>query len=244
MFRKNGWLWPVAFDNVVHKARFFYLNIFIILMHLNDDGQKKVNSESTGGNSGPLAFLARIAGLLYLVIIACGIFSEIYIRARLIVPGNAASTAANILASPMLFRVGFASDSIMLLSDVAIAILFYLLLKHVNKTLAIMAAAFRLAQAAILGGNLLHYHGALLLLDQGGYIDSLAVGHRQALMMFFLDLHGHGYDLGLLFFAVSSFILIFFVFLSSGFICFTNNACEAELKVEPHNSKLFPFNVG
>ena len=108
---------------------------------------------------------ARIAGLLYLIIIIFGIFSEVFIRSSLIVTGDATATATNILASKGLFRIGFAADSIMLFSYVAIAILFYVLLKLVSKTLALTAAAFRLTQAAILGFNLLNYYAALLLLS-------------------------------------------------------------------------------
>jgi hypothetical protein len=69
---------------------------------------------------------------------------------HLIVPGEPLSTAQNLSASPLLFRAGFVADSMMLLSDVAVAIIFYVLLKPVDGTLARMASAFRLIQAAIL----------------------------------------------------------------------------------------------
>jgi hypothetical protein len=160
---------------------------------------------------------ARAAGLLYLIIIVCGISSEVFIRANVIVDGDAAATAANILASTSLFRLGFAADVVMLLSDVAIAVLFYVLLKPVNKTLALMAAAFRLTQAAVLGLNLLNYYAALLVLEGAGYGVALEAGELAALALLFLDLHGYGYDLGLLFFALSSFILGYLVVKSDYF---------------------------
>lgn len=169
--------------------------------------KKKIHSATTDTNNAPLVFTARITGLLYLVIIVCGISSEIFVRMRLIVPGDAAKTAANILAFPLLFRTGFTADAIMLFCDVAVAVLFYVLFKPVNKTLAIMAAAFRLIQAAVLGANLLNYHAALLVLGGSDYGNFLFDNQRHGLMMLFLDLHRHGYDLGLLFFAVSNFIL-------------------------------------
>lgn len=154
----------------------------------------------------PLVY-ARIAGLLYLVIIVCGIFSEVFIRSSLIEAGNASATAANILASEGLFRIGFISDSIMLLSDVAIAVLFYVLLKPVSKTLALMAAAFRLTQASVLGLNLLNYYAALLLLKGTGYTAAFETEQLNSLAALFLEMHSHGYDLGLLFFGLSSLIL-------------------------------------
>lgn len=154
---------------------------------------------------------ARIAGLLYLAIIMCGIFSEVFVRSRLIVTGDATATASNILASTALFRAGFAADTIMLLSDVAIAVMFYVLFKPVGQTLALAAAAFRLTQAAILGFNLLNYYAALLLLKDVSYVTTFEPAQLHALALLFLDIHGYGYDLGLIFFAVSSLILGYLV---------------------------------
>lgn len=160
---------------------------------------------------------ARIAGLLYLIIIVFGIFSEVFVRSSLIVSGDASATATNILASKWLFRIGFATDSIMLLSDVAIAVLFYVLLKPVSNTLALTAAVFRLTQAAILGFNLLNYYAAMLLLSGIEYATSFASDQLYALVMLFLTLHSHGYDLGLLFFGLSSLILGYLVIKSDYF---------------------------
>lgn len=166
--------------------------------------------------TSPLIY-AKVAGVLYLTIIICGIFSEVFIRSNLIVDGDATATATNILASPSLFRIGFVADSLMLLSDVAIAILFYVLLKPVSKTLALMAAAFRLTQAAILGFNLLNYYAALLFLNGTEYIATFKAEQLNTLAMLFLDMHSHGYDLGLLFFGLSSLILGYLVIKSDYF---------------------------
>jgi hypothetical protein len=160
---------------------------------------------------------ARVAGLLYLIIIVCGVFSEVFVRSSLVVTGEAATTAGNIVASESLFRLGFAADSLMLLSDVAIAVIFYVLLRPVSKTLALLAAAFRLTQAGILGFNLLNYYAALLLLSGEVYASIFDSEQLHALAMLFLELHSHGYDLGLLFFALSSFILGYLVIRSGYF---------------------------
>ncbi len=156
------------------------------------------------GTTGPSRrTLARTTGLLYLVIIVCGISSEVLVRSLLIVAGDAAATAANIQAAPGLFRLGFAFDALMLLCDVAVAVLFYVLLRPAGRTLALMAAAFRLTQAAVLGLNLLHYHAAVLLLEGAAYTAALPPLQGNALALFLLDLHSHGYDLGLIFFGLS-----------------------------------------
>ena len=160
---------------------------------------------------------ARLAGVLYLVIIVFGISSEVFIRSSLIVSGDAAATAGNILASPKLFRAGFAADALMLLSDVAIAVLFYQLLKPVSRTLAMTAAAFRLMQAAILGVNLLNYYAPMLLLGDGGRVSAFEPAQLQALALLFLELHRHGYDLGLIFFGLSNLVLGYLVVKSEYF---------------------------
>jgi hypothetical protein len=159
----------------------------------------------------PPACYARLAGFLYLVIIVCGISSEAFIRGSLIETGDASATVSNILASGGLFRLGFLADSIMLLSDVAIAILFYILLKPVSKNLALTAAAFRLTQAAVLSVNLLNYYAVMLLLNNESYSSALEGDQLHTLVMLFLDLHSHGYDLGLLFFGISSLVLGYLV---------------------------------
>jgi hypothetical protein len=98
---------------------------------------------------------ARVAGFLYLIIAICGIFSMMYVPSKILVPGNAAATAANILASESLFRIGIVSDAVVFLSEIALIAILYALLKPVNETLSLVAALFRLAMAVIQGVNLL-----------------------------------------------------------------------------------------
>lgn len=154
---------------------------------------------------------ARAAGLLYLLIITFGLSSELLIRNELIIPDDAMLTAANILASSPLFRAGFALDTVMLFADVAIAVLFYLLFRHVSKTLALTAMAFRLVQATVLACALLFYFTALLVLKESAFEGTDA----HALAALFLQMHAHGYDLALLFFAISNAILGYMITLSA-----------------------------
>ncbi len=116
---------------------------------------------------------ARIAGVLYLTIILSGIFAQFFVRDSLIEPGDATATATNIVASESLFRVGIAADLIMILCDVALAAIFYVLLKPVDNGLALLAAFFRLVQAAILGMNLLNLFLALQLVDVAEHLSRI-----------------------------------------------------------------------
>ncbi|MFN2141916.1 MAG: DUF4386 domain-containing protein [Candidatus Promineifilaceae bacterium] len=161
--------------------------------------------------------LARIAGLLYLIIIVSGIFGFFFIRQSLIVPGDAAATAANISASEGLFRISIGADLIMIVADIALALVFYLLFKPVSSGLSLMAAFFRLAQAAVLGVNLLNLFFALQLLSGADYLAVLGSEQVQAMSMLFLDAYDSGYAIGLLFFGVNLFILAYLV-LKSGYL--------------------------
>ena len=160
---------------------------------------------------------ARIAGLLYLMIIISGIFAEFIVRSSFIVPGNPAATASNIAASESLFRIGIASDLIMIICDVALALLFYVLLRAVSESLSLLAAFFRLIQAAILGANLLTLFVVLQMLNGTGYLSGFGAHQLNALAFIFLDIHSIGYSIGLVFFGINCLILGYLVFASGYF---------------------------
>jgi hypothetical protein len=161
--------------------------------------------------------VARIAGVLYLTIIISGIFAEFFVRQSLIVSGDAATTVENITASAGLFRMGIAGDLIMIMSDVALALIFYILLKPVSNTLALLAAFFRLAQATTLGINLLNLFFVLQLLNGADYLAVLDAGQVHALVLLFLNAHSTGYAIGLVFFGFSILVLGYLIF-RSGYI--------------------------
>ena len=160
---------------------------------------------------------ARAAGLLYLTIIIAGIFAEFVVRSSLIVVGDATATANNIMASEGLFRAGIAGDLIMIMCDVALALVFYVLLKPVSNALALLAAFFRLAQAATLGINLLNLFLALELLSGAEYLTLVGADQLQAQAMLFLDAHSTGYAIGLVFFGFSIMVLGYLIF-KSGYL--------------------------
>jgi hypothetical protein len=151
--------------------------------------------------------LARVAGLLYLAIIACGLFAEVVVRGQLIEANDPTATAANILESPWLFRIGFTADLLMFLCDVALAIVLYQLLKPLDQTLSMLATAFRLTQTAIIGLNVLSMFNALRILDDAGYMSRFGADQIDALALLSLDTHRYGYILGMTFFAISTLIV-------------------------------------
>ena len=161
---------------------------------------------------------ARVAGLLYLIIILCAGFSEGVVRSGLIVPGDATMTAENIVASEGLFRLGFVADLIAFMCDAAVAVLLYVLLKPVSKTISLLAAAFRLiAHPAIGTINLLNHFAALQFLGGENYLKVFEPQQLHALALFFLERHGYGYLVAGAFFGVHCFLLGYLLFKSDLF---------------------------
>jgi hypothetical protein len=135
---------------------------------------------------------ARIAGFLYLILAPFTAFPLFYVGSTLVVPGDAAATASNIMASEGLFRAGIASESIVFLIEVVLIVLLYVLLKPVNKTLSLVAASARLAMAAIQGVNLLNHFAVLLLLGGADYLTVFRPDQLNALALLFLNAHEYG----------------------------------------------------
>ena len=156
---------------------------------------------------------AKTAGLLYALIILLGLSSELLLRGPLFHEGDPAATAAAILGAEALLRLSVLADMAMAVADVALAVLLLWLFRVVDPLLAALAVAFRLAQAAVIAANLLNLHGSLLVLETPGMPPGPAAGLAYA----GLDLHRHGYDLGLVFFGVNAVLMGALILRSTGF---------------------------
>src|SRR5208282_3823256 len=82
---------------------------------------------------------ARIGGGLYLVIIVLGAFAEGFVASKLIAPGDAATTAQNIMAARGLWQLSVAGDLIVVLCAVPLLWIEYLLLRPVSRQLVLLA---------------------------------------------------------------------------------------------------------
>jgi hypothetical protein len=146
--------------------------------------------------------LARIGGIIYLIIIVSGLFGEIFVRNKIVVAGDPAATALNMLASPMLWRFGIAGDLLMQVCDVPLIIILYILLRPVNKNLALLNLSFNLIQTAVLVANKLNLLMTIFLLGDAEYLKTVDVAELQTLSYLFIKLHNYGFGVGLIFFGV------------------------------------------
>lgn len=146
--------------------------------------------------------MAKIAGIGYLMIMLSGLFAEMIVRMSLIEPGDAGTTARNIMDSEGFFRLGIAGDLVMLTFDVIVGLALYVLLQSVSKSLALLATFFRLVHTAIYGVTLLTLFLILQLLSGAEYLAAFDPDQLNALVLLFADAHSYGYILALVFFAV------------------------------------------
>ena len=157
---------------------------------------------------------AKVAGVIWLIVALLAPFAEFFVRQGLIVPGNVAATAENIVASQSLFRAGFATDLVVFVIEVALAAVLYVLFRPVSRTLALVMAFARLAMVTILGLNLLNMFTALQLLTSPEYATAFEKGQLQALAFVFLNAQHYGYALGMVFFGLHLGVLGFLVYRS------------------------------
>ncbi|MBO6525096.1 MAG: DUF4386 domain-containing protein [Balneolaceae bacterium] len=153
----------------------------------------------------------RIAGILYLIIIVSGVFSEGIVRSSLVIDGNAKATVENITNAELLFRMGFVSDIIMVLADISIALVFYLMLKQVNKPISLLAATFRLAQAIIIGVNLMNHFGVILVINSTDLATAFNSEQLSSTVMIMMEAHSYGYLLSGVFFGFSCMVLSYLI---------------------------------
>jgi hypothetical protein len=148
--------------------------------------------------------LARYSGLLYLIIIICGIGAELVLRGPLLDFGSAAGTAEAIRAGASAFAAAIGADLVMAIADAALAILLYVLFRPFAPGLALAAMIFRLIQSVLIAANLMNMQAAWLLISGAQDLSGLTGGANDALALAFLNMHAHGYDLGLMFFGINS----------------------------------------
>jgi hypothetical protein len=146
--------------------------------------------------------LARAAGVAYLLIIVLALFNEMWVRGTVIVRGDAAATAAKIVANETFYRAGGAGVLINLACDVIVAVLLYELLKPLGRTTSLLAASFRLVMAAMLGINLLHHFAPLSLLGGAAHLKAFETAQLQAMAYASLRTYTQGFNLALGFFGI------------------------------------------
>jgi hypothetical protein len=143
---------------------------------------------------------ARIAGVIYLISGMAYSFARNNVRGTLVVDGDAAATAHNILAHEPLYRLGFAAEIISAVCYVAVALLLYEIFKPVNRSVSLLAAFFSLAGCTIVALSSLLHLAPLVILGGEHYLGVLKLEQLQALALMCLELRAQASSIYMVFF--------------------------------------------
>jgi hypothetical protein len=143
---------------------------------------------------------ARITGVLYLLTILTGIFAQGFVSGRLVVDGDAAATAANILTHRGLFQLGYAVFLIEMACNIAMTALFYELLKPAGRSVCLLAAFLGFAGCVIKTFSRVFFITPLFVLGGAHYLSVFSAEQLQALALLFLKVNDRGAAMALVFF--------------------------------------------
>jgi len=145
-----------------------------------------------GSAGSELRKLSRIAAFWYLLLTVTGAFVLIYLPAKFDVPGDAAATLANIMASPALYRLGIVIGVISLIGFLFAGMSLYALFKAVDQAKAAVMAVLVIVCVPIGFVTSLFRLVALLLGSGAAYLKAFTPAQLQSLAMIFLDMDKQG----------------------------------------------------
>jgi len=133
---------------------------------------------------------ARIAGVAMLLSIVFGFLGELYLPGKIVVRQDAAATAANIVAHPTLFRLTFAAYLVEGICDIILCVFFYILLRPVNRHLALLSAFFGIASMVIYAISESSFFAASLVLGDSSGMGTFTADQRNALAYLAIRMSG------------------------------------------------------
>jgi uncharacterized protein DUF4386 len=198
------------------------------------------------------AAMARLAGILYFIIIVGGAWAQLGVRDQLVVAGDAAATARNIVLHDLKYRAGFSIEVFYLLCSIPLKLLLFRIFGIVNRNLALVMVLFAAVGTAVQGVILLLHYAPLVILGKGAYLAALPQEQREALAYLALRLFDNGYMIALTFFGCFCLIVGYLVTRSTFFprfvgplmaiegVAYLTNSF-AHFLSPPFGSRLFPF---
>jgi hypothetical protein len=159
-------------------------------------GAHRAMQDKPGGDRGlatasPVR-VARMAGLLYLMVAIFGGFAQI-VRVNVYQSGDAAATSANIVANATLVRLSFVADLVQAMVWLVLAVTLYRLLAHAGRNIARAMVVFVAVSAAITCLNMVNQLGALLVATNHSYATAFGADGSNALVLLLMDLQHYGY---------------------------------------------------
>ncbi len=163
------------------------------------------------------ALAARIAGAMYLITMATAIFGESFVRATLIVRGDATQTAQNIIEHEQLFRFSIATDLVTFIGVVVLIWALNVLLRPVDRNLALLALLLRLVEVAIHFVAIMGSLVALILVSGADYLKAADTSQLHSLAQVAVRAQGAGLNLGFVLLGLGSAVFAYLL-LKSGYV--------------------------
>ena len=165
----------------------------------------------------PVRAYARMAGVLLLLTAIAGGFGEFYVPSTIVVPGDAAATAANITGHNLFFRLGFAAYLVEALCDIGLTWIMYVLLRPTRGDLALLMVFFSLVATAVFAGSELFFFAATFILDGSTLPGSFSIDQVNALASLSLEFYGYGVGIFMVFYGTAAVIRGYLIF-HSGYL--------------------------
>ena len=147
---------------------------------------------------------AITVGVAYLTAMALAVFADTYARGRIFVRGDAGKTAQNLLDQVPLLRMSITGHLLVSVTDVALIVALYVILKRVNQNLALAALMFRMIETAVLTVTSLNDFNGLSIITREGNLRTLGVPQADALGMLSSNAHNAGFQISFLFLGIGS----------------------------------------
>ena len=156
---------------------------------------------------------ARVAGISYIIVILLGVFSVNFILSTLIVPDDVAATYKNISENEFLFRTSVVSETLMYLLVILLSLSLFVVLKTIDKNLALLALLWRVVEAII--GTAITLICGLIPLTLINNNTVFSTEQVYLLLKLFLDIRASGLDIVLMFVGVGGTIFCYLFYKSN-----------------------------
>src|SRR5712671_2145511 len=219
----------------------------IIKGNIASESPSRAGFARVAAEESSLRLMARIVGALYLLTILTGIFSAGYVSGKLVVNGDAAATATNILAHRDLFQLAFAVYLIEMACQVALTALFYDLLKPAGRSISLIAAFLGLTGCVIKTFSRVFFIAPLFILGGAHYLSVFSAEQLQALALLFLKVNDRGAAMALVFFGfyalLTGYLIIRSIFLPRilGVVSVLGGVGWLSFLYLPLGYRLFPY---
>lgn len=185
--------------------------------------------------------------MFYLLTVLTGIFAQGFVSGSLVVDGDAAATATNILAHQNLFQLGFAFYIIEMACQIAMIALFFDLLKPAGRSVSLVAAFLGLAGCVIKMFSRVFFIAPLFVLGDAHYLNVFSAEQLQALSLLLLKVNDHGAAMALVFFGLYAFLTGYLILRSTflprilGMLGMLGGAGWMSFLYLPLGYRLFPY---